>query len=196
VFGTSAGSNVINTDVNPVLNINDVKRPAQGKYLYAITLPLPTSVSSWCWTGKDHGEFFANPPLVLKDLARVHVFEYADYDLGGLAINGTPIQLPIGDTHIKILSEPLSQITAARECLRHSQRANKAIGDMIQVKNGIMVNEGYCHYTTSLRARSKGVNKDPGDGGGIHTLSRYPACVSMFANATGSGLATGRRQHS
>jgi hypothetical protein len=193
VFGTTSGPNVINTDINPVLGVNDVKRPASREYLYAITLPLPTSVTSWCLVGKDQGEFFINPPLALKDLARVHVFEYAEYDLANLAINGKQIQLPPGDTHIKILSEPFNQITAVNECKKHVQRANKAIGDMIQVKSGIAINEGYCYSMPPGMPMGRRPDKD-GGGGSVTPFSRPPACITMLVNDTGTGMATGSRQ--
>jgi hypothetical protein len=135
-----------------------------------------------------------NPPLVLKDLSRVHVFEYADYDLGGLMINKTPIQLSPGDTHIKILSEPFSQTGAVSECKKHVQRANDAIAGMIQLKTGIKINEGYCTSITPLDARKKGWTdgNGDGDGPGSPTFSRLPACMTMFVDDTATGPAATR----
>lgn len=191
VFSTTAGQDVIQSDINPVLNSTDVMRPARGTYLYAVTLPLPANVSSLCGLGKKNNvEFLVHPPLTLSQLARVHVFEYADYDPGKLAINGKPIQLPSGQTHIKILSEPVDPIATADECLHHTQKANKALADMIHVTNGISINEAYCQGI-SLNATAK-AGKDTG-GDRVTAFSRPPGCISMFVNDTGSLIVTGKR---
>jgi hypothetical protein len=200
-FDTVPGSNVIDTTINPVMKAGDVHRPVAGEYLYSIKLPLPDSVRSECKVGKDYGDFFVKPRYQLDDLARVHVFEYNDYDPANIKIYDFLVQFFPGEERIKILSEPVDQEAAINQCLQHAQEANKALSKMLlQVPDGIEVSEKYCIPTAggifdaSAHSKHKGPEtrskhkKD--DDGGVDPHSRIPACMSMLINDTGTGTSS------
>jgi hypothetical protein len=196
-FDTS-GTNIIDTSINPVLAAGDVQRPGSGAYLYKILLPLPDRVSSECLALKEygnHGDFFEKPLLKLRDLCRVHVFEYDNYDPANVNINNKVVfQFASGEERLKILSEPNNVTAAIDKCSKdHIQEANNALGKMLNVKDGIKLSEKYCFHTAGGAPTALMLSKLKKDDGGVDPHSRIPACMSMLINDTGTAAVSAKR---
>jgi hypothetical protein len=165
-----------------------------GSYRHLITLPLPNAICLQNFVQAiPQKRIFVNPQITdFCYVAREHKFIYNTFDLKKLAFNTQAISLTTEPYSMRILSEPLNDMSTTSDCVQHVETAMQRLAEMLG-RTGANNHDfdvtapDYCDTVPAFLSLSANRfvshSADDGPGSGT-TASRMPACMSALVSPT------------